>query len=256
MNKKPMIVTIFLWVEMILAARVLLFTIPVLISKNLMNTMSSINAQDWFILTATIISLMFFVVALSSVLGHKLWKIFHLVALVTSLLLTLGLVNRVMVVNEPVAMIYLAPFIVALFFTVVVILSARKVGSSQKAKWKSILIVDDDELVIKTIRPVLMSHGYSVLTAINGEDGLYIVKHQKPDLVILDVILPGIKGRDVCKLIKEDKATQDIPVIFLTSKDSKDDIEAEMQAGGQEHITKPVNTKELLASVNKILEAK
>lgn len=124
---------------------------------------------------------------------------------------------------------------------------------SLNRKWQSILIVDDDEVLIRTVRPILISHGYSVLTANVGEDGLHIAKHQKPNLILLDVILPGIKGRDVCKRLKEDAETKDIPVIFLTAKDSQDDIEAEMSAGAEAHLTKPVNAESLIVTIQGVL---
>ena len=91
-------------------------------------------------------------------------------------------------------------------------------------QWQSILVIDDDEGLLKTLRPILMTHGYSVLTANSGEEGLQVAKVQKPDLIILDVILPGIKGREVCKMLKTDPVTQHIPVMFLTVKDSEDEI--------------------------------
>ena len=120
-------------------------------------------------------------------------------------------------------------------------------------KWKSVLIVDDDEGLIKTIRPLLINNGYSVLTANSGEDGLVIARNQKPDIIVLDVILPGIKGRDVCRQLKDDPETKEIPVIFLTAKDSRDDISAEMEAGAVAHLTKPLNGGELIETVKKIL---
>jgi len=119
--------------------------------------------------------------------------------------------------------------------------------------WQSILVVDDDETLLKTVRPILMTHGFSVLTATTGEDGLTIVKNQKPDLVILDVILPKMKGREVCKAIKENEETKNIPVIFLTAKDSPDDIQAEMEAGAETHLTKPVDAKLLVSTVRSVL---
>lgn len=124
---------------------------------------------------------------------------------------------------------------------------------SLRRKWQSILVVDDDEVLVRTVRPILISHGYSVLTANVGEDGLHIAKHQKPDLILLDVILPGIKGRDVCKRLKADADTKDIPVIFLTAKDSQDDIEAEMSVGAEAHLTKPVNPESLIVTIQGIL---
>ncbi|MBF0384541.1 MAG: response regulator [Candidatus Omnitrophica bacterium] len=120
-------------------------------------------------------------------------------------------------------------------------------------EWKSILVVDDDISIIKIIRPILMSNGYSVLTAQTGEEGIQIAKLQKPDLVLLDVILPGIKGREVCKQLKSDPLMKDIPVVFLTSKDSPDDIQAEMSLGASGHLTKPVNAKILISTIQKIL---
>ena len=126
-------------------------------------------------------------------------------------------------------------------------------GETSKTSWKSILIIDDDESIIKTVRAILISKGYAVLTADSGESGLMIAKNQKPDLILLDVILPGIKGRDVCKKLKEETETKNIPVVFLTSKDSEDDIQAEKALGAQEHLTKPVNAQVLISTIYNIL---
>ena len=120
---------------------------------------------------------------------------------------------------------------------------------------KSVLLVDDDESIIKTLRPVLLSHGYAVLTATSGEDGLQIAKRQKPDLVILDVILPGMKGREVCQKLKEDSETEKIPVVFLTAKDSPEDLEAEKEVGSAGHITKPVDVKKLVETIQNVMES-
>lgn len=118
---------------------------------------------------------------------------------------------------------------------------------------KSVLVVDDDEALLKTLKRILLSNGYSVLVATTGEKGMQVAKLQKPDLIVLDVILPGIKGRELCSRLKENPETAEIPVIFLTAKDSPDDIKAEMAAGGISHLTKPVNAKMLLAEIKKIL---
>src|SRR3989344_2033134 len=118
---------------------------------------------------------------------------------------------------------------------------------------KSVLVVDDDEGLLKTIKPVLLINGYSVLTATTGEKGIQIAKRQKPDLIVLDVILPGIKGRQVCQKLKEDSTTHTIPVIFLTAKDSPDDVKAELAAGAISHITKPFTNQKLLDEVKKAL---
>jgi CheY-like chemotaxis protein len=129
--------------------------------------------------------------------------------------------------------------------------------ATKHSSWnKSILLVDDDEVVIKTLRPILLSHGYAVLTATSGEECLQIAKRQVPDLVILDVILPGIKGREVCQRLKKDPDTQRIPVVFLTAKDSPEDLEAEKRAGAAGHITKPVDMKMLIDTIQDIMNSK
>lgn len=118
---------------------------------------------------------------------------------------------------------------------------------------KSILVVDDDEGLQKTIKRILLSHGYSVLSAMTGERGIQVAKLQQPDLIILDVLLPGIKGREVCKTLKGDDVTKRIPVVFLTAKDSPDDVEAEKAAGGLMHLTKPINAKKLISEIRKVI---
>ncbi len=120
---------------------------------------------------------------------------------------------------------------------------------------KSILVIDDDEAFIKTLKRVLLSNGYSVLTAATGEKGLQVAKLQRPDLILLDVILPGIKGREVCETLKKDEQTGSIPVIFLTAKDSPEDIKAELEAGADSHLTKPLESRVLLRAIKKTLGA-
>ena len=120
---------------------------------------------------------------------------------------------------------------------------------------EKILVIDDDEAISKIVRPILLSHGFSVLTANTGEDGLQIATAQKPDLILLDVILPGLKGREVCQKLKENPETKDIPIVFLTAKDSPEDVQAEIDVGAAAHLTKPVNAKTLIETVQNILEA-
>ncbi len=118
---------------------------------------------------------------------------------------------------------------------------------------KCILVIDDDEGVQATLKKVLLDRGYSVLSALSGERGIQVALTQQPNLILLDVILPGMKGRTVCAKLKEDERTKDIPVIFLTAKDSADDIQAEREAGGIGHMTKPIKTKVLLNEMRRVL---
>ncbi len=119
---------------------------------------------------------------------------------------------------------------------------------------KKILIVDDDPGVHFIISPILAKEGYNVVSARHGEQGLQLALSTRPDLIILDVIMPGsIKGRELCVKIKAYDVLKDTPVIFLTSKDSDDDIKAELDAGAITHLTKPIDATQLLTVVKNIL---
>ncbi len=118
---------------------------------------------------------------------------------------------------------------------------------------KSVLVVDDDDGFLKSVRRILINNGYGVLSATHGEKGLKIAQMQKPDLIILDVILPGLKGREVCLKLKGDDRTRKIPVMFVTAKDSLDDIKAEMAVGGLSHVTKPLNPKVFISEVKRLI---
>ncbi|MDP2653712.1 MAG: response regulator [Candidatus Omnitrophota bacterium] len=119
----------------------------------------------------------------------------------------------------------------------------------------TILLVDDDKTFVRMVSSDFFRRGVTVLVASSGERGIEMARAQKPDLIVLDVILPGMKGREVCLSLKEDPKTKDIPVIFLTVKDSPDDIHAEFEAGAVSHLTKPVDLKKLYLEIQKILGA-
>ena len=116
---------------------------------------------------------------------------------------------------------------------------------------KTILVVDDDETVLKTVAPVLEEVGYSVITAQTGEDGIKIAQEQKPNLILLDVMLPGMEGKEVCATLKGLESTYEIPVVFITAKNTDQDVKAEIEVGGVCHIAKPINNEELLTTVDK-----
>ena len=118
---------------------------------------------------------------------------------------------------------------------------------------KKILLVDDDPGVHLIIVPILTKAGYSAVSAKNGEQALQLALNERPDLIILDVIMPGIKGRDLCRKIRAYEVLKDTPVIFLTAKDSEEDIQAELEAGAVTHLTKPVNPNELLKTIDGII---
>ncbi len=142
-------------------------------------------------------------------------------------------------------------FIIFLFFSQSRVRVFFKGGP--KVNWRTVLLIDDDQTQWVTVRSILMNHGFSVLVANTGEEGLQIAKSQKPDLILLDVILPGMKGREVCRRLKSDLTTKEIPVIFLTAKNSPDDIAAEKEVGATAHLTKPVDVKTLVSTIKEAL---
>jgi len=119
---------------------------------------------------------------------------------------------------------------------------------------KTILLIDDEQGFVKMMKSGLISQGFNVLVARTGEQGLSVTRRKKPDLIVLDIILPKMKGREVCIKLKEDAKTKDIPVITLTSKSSTDDVKAEIELGAIGHLTKPLNLQMLLTEIKEILK--
>lgn len=112
-----------------------------------------------------------------------------------------------------------------------------------------ILLIDDEASIRKTVARRLEREGFRVLTTESGEDGLQIAEEQQPDLVLLDIMMPKMKGRDVCLKLKENPKTKDIPVIFLTALGLADHVQAGMAAGAEDYIVKPFEADELKARI-------
>ena len=117
-----------------------------------------------------------------------------------------------------------------------------------------ILTIEDDAAQRRMIQKALEKRGYVVFTAENGEQGLQMAQVRKPDLILLDVIMPGIDGKEVCKRLKAYEETKDIPVLFLTSIDAPKEIVEHYYIGGEIHLTKPINARELVAQVEASLK--
>jgi len=118
---------------------------------------------------------------------------------------------------------------------------------------ENILIVDDEEDVLELVRYNLDKNGYSTETATTGEEALTKARAKLPDLVILDLMLPGIDGLEVCRKLKSDTKTQHIPVIMLTAKGEEADIVTGLELGADDYVTKPFSPKVLVARVRRIL---
>ena len=110
---------------------------------------------------------------------------------------------------------------------------------------KRILIVDDTKDILLVVSRRLQSWGYEPLTASSGEEGLKIAQERLPDLILLDIMMPRMKGRDVCAFLKADPKTAKIPVIFLTALGLADHIKAGMDLGADDYIVKPFEPAEL-----------
>lgn len=108
-----------------------------------------------------------------------------------------------------------------------------------------ILVVDDEASIRKTVSRRLEREGYSVITADSGEEGLRLAGEQLPDLVLLDIMMPKMKGRDVCKHLKADPLTSRIPVIFITALGLADHVRIGMSLGADDYIVKPFEVDEL-----------
>ncbi len=118
-----------------------------------------------------------------------------------------------------------------------------------------VLIIDDDKMLHQMLKVVLGANGFDVVSALTGEEGLSLAGAVKPDIIVLDVMMPGIKGRDVCRTLKANADTRAIPVLILSAKDSDDDVAAELAAGAVAHLTKPVNSASLVRKVKQLLGA-
>jgi len=103
---------------------------------------------------------------------------------------------------------------------------------------KKILIIEDDKFLRELIAQKLLKEGYDIAEAVDGEKGLKSVKEEKPDLVLLDLILPGIDGFEVLSEMKRDQAVSEIPVIVLSNLGQKDDIERALKLGATDYMIK------------------
>lgn len=118
-----------------------------------------------------------------------------------------------------------------------------------------ILIVDDVPVNIKLLGELLRDQ-YDIFVANNGQKAVQLAAEIKPDLILMDVMMPDMDGFTACRLLKSDKLTADIPLIFITARNQSDDIVNGFEAGGQDYIAKPFNPQELYARVHSHIELK
>lgn len=113
-----------------------------------------------------------------------------------------------------------------------------------------VLVVDDEQTILETVENKLRKEGFSVFTAESAEDGMRLYRQTKPDLLVLDVMLPNRSGFDLCRAIRKDSK---VPIIFLTARASEHDRIAGLELGADDYVVKPFNLSELAARVKAVL---
>ena len=116
---------------------------------------------------------------------------------------------------------------------------------------ETILIIEDDPAMLRGLKDNFEFKGYGVLTAADGEEGLNAALNKKPDLILLDIMLPKINGYEICRLIRKENLT--MPIIMLTAKGEESDIILGLNLGADDYVTKPFSIKELIARVEAFL---
>ena len=116
-----------------------------------------------------------------------------------------------------------------------------------------IAVIEDEADILEVIEYSLSKEGFRVCTALDGEEGLGLVKKEVPDLVVLDLMLPGIDGIEICRKLKSDSATRSISIIMVTAKGEESDIVLGLGIGADDYVVKPFSPRELTARVKSVL---
>ena len=119
---------------------------------------------------------------------------------------------------------------------------------------KEILIVDDEPGIVVPVKFLMEQKGYNVMIAERGEDALDLIYHYKPDLVLLDIMLPGIDGYEVCEIVRLNPDYRNVKIVFFTAKGREMEIAKGLALGADAYITKPYSNAELVAKVKELLE--
>jgi len=119
---------------------------------------------------------------------------------------------------------------------------------------KKILVVDDDKIMLKILEKSLSGNGFSLAQASNGKDAVFIAKSWRPDLIVLDIMMPEMDGCEAAEILKRNPNTKDIPIIFLTSLVSKSEEDKNPGCPGQIYLAKPFDEPKLLAEIRRQTE--
>jgi DNA-binding response OmpR family regulator len=124
---------------------------------------------------------------------------------------------------------------------------------NESADMVKVLIIEDEEVLVKNLADKLQSEGFSVVTAMDGETGLDRVRSEKPDLIVLDIMLPGLDGLSICRMVRHDAATAHIPIIMLTARGTEVDKIVGLESGADDYVVKPFGLGEFLARVRAVM---
>jgi len=122
-----------------------------------------------------------------------------------------------------------------------------------RATGKNLLIIEDDKDITELLRVNLTKDGYRVVSAPSGEEGIDLARSQSPDLILLDLMLPGADGLEVCRTLKSDEKTINIPIIMLTAKSEDIDVVTGLEVGADDYITKPFSPKVVVARIRNVM---
>ncbi|MCD4687597.1 MAG: response regulator [Anaerolineae bacterium] len=117
-----------------------------------------------------------------------------------------------------------------------------------------VLIVDDEQDTLNLMRLILEINGFAVITTLNSQDALALTAKEQPDVVLLDIMMPGLDGFELCKLMRADAATRDLPIIFVTAYETLDLEQRRIEAGADLVIHKPVDTRLLVSAIPEVIE--
>ncbi len=128
--------------------------------------------------------------------------------------------------------------------------SKKKSARPPSTKKRTILVVDDNAIDRKIVEKLLSRAEYNLIFADNGEMALQKARHDRPDLILLDCVMPGLSGTEVCQTLKKDKDLKRIPIIFLTGMDTPTYVINCYDIGAEHYLSKPINSKELIAQID------
>jgi twitching motility two-component system response regulator PilH len=131
--------------------------------------------------------------------------------------------------------------------------SDSSVAQEEGGQSGTILVVDDSPTEIHVFKKILEKQGYKIIVAKDGQEGVDIAKQTRPDIILMDVVMPVLNGFQATRQLKNSEETADIPVIMVTTKDQKTDINWGMRQGANEYLVKPVAPAELLHKIRTLL---